>query len=490
MPAIKVLLIASELNPIAKVGGLADVIGALPKALIKQGIDVRIAIPKYGVIDESKYPSKKLVGDIPVPFNGEEKKISIFETPLPNSAVPVYLLDNLEYLGQNGIYFESDASSSGSNREAERYSFFARAVLEIFEPLEWYPNVIHCHDWHVGFVPVILKILSKQNKKLAHIKSLLTIHNLEYQGRYDTGTIFTALGIKEEDFPTLSIQHNGQINSLQQAILTSDHLNTVSPNYAQEMLTPEYGAGLEETLQKRKADLEGLLNGIDVERFNPDTDDAIAANYSVEDPSGKIKCKADLQKITNLAVDPNIPILGIVSRFADQKGIDLINDIVDELAKEDIQFIALGTGDPKLEAMMSAAANKYPDKFYAQIEFNADMAQKIYAGSDFFLMPSKFEPCGLGQMISMRYGTVPIVRATGGLKDTVVAYNDRSGAGDGFVFDNYEAAEFMAAILRGLELYKNRDKWHTLVASIMRKDFSWVASAKKYIGLYKRLIGQ
>ncbi|MDP2685191.1 MAG: glycogen/starch synthase [bacterium] len=488
MDKLKVILIASELNPIAKVGGLADVIGALPKALYKNGIDVRIAIPKYGVINEKKYPFKKLAENIKVPFEGENKLINIYETPLPNSEVPVYLIDNLEYLGQNGIYFETDASSSGSNREAERYSFFARSLMEIFEPLDWYPDVIHCHDWHVGFVPVILKILSKNNDKLKHIKSLLTIHNLEYQGRYDKEMIFQAFGIKEDDHPTLSKTQNNQINSLQQAILTTDHLNTVSPNYAKEILTPEYGAGLEKVLATRLDDLDGILNGIDVEHFNPASDEALVKKYSPADISGKKECKADLQKKCGLKQDPEIPILGIVSRLADQKGIDLIYAIADDLAKENMQFVCLGTGDPKLEDMMKEVSKKYPEKFYANIAFDADFAQQIYAGADIFLMPSKFEPCGLGQMIAMRYGTLPIVRSTGGLKDTVKNIDVVTGQGDGFVFDNYEAGEFLTATKHALNLYQDQEKWYSVVKSVMSKDFSWNNSAHKYITLYKKIL--
>ncbi len=488
MNKIKVLLIASELNPIAKVGGLADVIGALPKALAKNGVDVRIAIPKYGVIDKEKYPAKKIATGIKVPFEGEDKIIDIYETPLPDTTVPVYLIDNLEYLGQNGIYFETDASSSGSNREAERYSFFARSLMEIFEPLGWYPDVIHCHDWHVGFVPVILKILSKKNDKLKHIKSLLTIHNLEYQGRYDQQMIFKAFGIKEDDYPTLSEIHNGQINSLQQAILISDHLNTVSPNYAKEILTKEYGAGLEKVIATRIEDLDGILNGIDVEKFNPANDDAIIKKYNPKDITGKKECKADLQKICGFKQDTETPFLGIVSRLADQKGIDLIYAIADDLAKENVQFVCLGTGDPKLENMMKKISQKYPDKFYANIAFDAAFAQQIYAGSDIFLMPSKFEPCGLGQMIAMRYGTLPVVRATGGLKDTVENIDVITGEGDGFVFENYNASELLTSIKHALNLYQDHEKWYHIVKRVMSKDFSWDNSAQKYINLYKKIL--
>jgi len=488
MKKIKVLFVAAELNPLAKVGGLADVIGALPKALIKLGIDIRLVIPKYGIVDETKYPLKKIAENISVPFNNTDELVNIYETPLPDSQVPVYLIDNLKYLGQNGVYFEKDASPGGSNREAERFTFLARSSFSIFKALNWYPDIIHCHDWHVGMVPVLVKILSKEDKNLENIKTLLTVHNLEYQGWYNAETILSVLGISENAYPTLSEQKDGHIGSLQQAILTSDYINTVSPTYAQEILTPEYGAGLETLLEKRKNDLIGILNGIDVDRFDPKNDPEIKTHYSSEDLTGKEKCKEDLQKACGLEINKEIPILGIVSRLADQKGIDLIYDISNDLAKEDMQFILLGTGSPKLEKMMAKIAKKNPEKMHANITFDAHFAQQIYAGSDVFLMPSKFEPCGLGQMISMRYGTVPIVRATGGLKDTVQDYNSESSLGDGFVFNNYKSKEFLSAVKRALDLYKQKEKWYTMVRQIMQKDFSWTNSAKKYIKLYNKLI--
>lgn len=488
MSKIKVLLVAAELTPLAKVGGLADVIGALPKALIKLGVDVRLVIPKYGIVDEEKYPLKKVAGNVTVPFNGLSEKVTIYETPLPDSEVPVYLIDHPEYLGRNGVYFETDASPGGTDQEAKRFTFLARSSLEIPKALNWQPDIIHCHDWHVGMVPILVKILAKKSDKFKNIKTLLTIHNLEYQGLYKAKTIFKALGINKKDHPTLSQQQKGQINSLHQAILAADNLNTVSPTYAKEILTPEYGANLDPILQQRADDLIGVLNGIDVDRFNPATDKNIIANYTTGDSTGKKQCKEDLQKKCSLSVDAEVPILGIVSRLTDQKGIDLIYEIADDLAKEKMQFILLGTGDPKLEKMMSEFTSKYPDKVYAKIEFNAAFAQQIYAGSDIFLMPSKFEPCGLGQMIAMRYGTIPVVRATGGLKDTVVDYNEQTDSGDGFVFDSYDGQEFLVAIKRSLKLYQEQEKWYKLVKGVMEKDFSWSSSAKKYLDLYNQVI--
>ncbi len=488
MENLKVQLIAAELTPLAKVGGLADVVGALPKALKKIGVDVRIVIPKYGIVDKNEFPMEKIVDEIKVPFDDGAQPIAVWQTLLPGSNVPVYLIEHEEYLGGGGVYFEQDASSGGSDREAKRFTFLARASLELFEPLNWYPDIVHCQDWHAGMVPVILNMLQQQNDKLAHIKTLLTIHNLEYQGWYDADTIFKLLGITADDYPTLQTQRNGQISSLQQAILSADALNTVSPNYAKEILTPAYGAGLESSLAKRREDLTGIVNGIDVERFDPSADEHIAARYSLDQLDGKKTCKQTLQEKCNLPTIDSVPVLGIVSRLADQKGIELIAQIGDSLAKEEMQFILLGTGDPDLEKQMASLAKKYPDKMHAAIEFNAAFAQQIYAGSDMFLMPSRFEPCGLGQMIAMRYGTVPIVRATGGLADTVRDIDLKTGDGDGFVFEQYESTAFLSAIQRGLQLYQEQDTWYTVVKRIMQKDFSWTASAEKYKNLYNQLV--
>lgn len=488
MEKIKVLFIAAELNPIAKVGGLADVIGALPKALAKHGVDVRLVIPKYGIVDEKKFPLKKVVANISVPFKGTTEMITVYETPLPGTTVPVYLIDNYTYLGQNGVYFESDASSSGSNREAERFTFFSRACLEIFEGIGWYPDIVHCHDWHVGLVPVLLKILGQSNPALHRMKIHLSIHNMEYQGSYSAEEIFSILNLSESSHPTLKIRINNNINALQQAILNADSINTVSPAYAQEILTPEYGAGLELVLKQRQHDLTGILNGIDIDHFNPAVDQDIITTYTAEHPDGKMQCKADLQKICGLAIKPDVPILGIVSRLASQKGLELIDTISDALGQRDIQFVLLGTGDRKLEGMMRTFMEKFPKKVFCKIAFDAKFAQQIYAGSDIFLMPSRFEPCGLGQMIAMRYGTVPVVRATGGLKDTVQDIGATTSGGEGFVFEKYEGPALLQAIDRAVAMYRDRKKWYTILVHDMQQDFSWKTSAKQYLGRYQQLL--
>ncbi|MBU2229358.1 glycogen synthase, partial [Patescibacteria group bacterium] len=327
-----------------------------------------------------------------------------------------------------------------------------------------------------------------KEKDYQDFPTLLTIHNLAFQGKYPPEKVFKNLGVTEDDWPTLKERfgRNNDINYLQQAILNSDKINTVSPTYAKEILTEEFGEGMEETLAKRREDLYGILNGIDRDRFNPETDTQIKINFSLKTIEKKGENKLYLQKIVGLPENKDIPVIGMVSRLTDQKGLDLILEIIDELATLEVQMVFLGTGDKALEDKLEESTQKYPRKIAARIEFDAVLAQQIYAGTDLFFMPSRFEPCGLGQMISMRYGTVPIVRATGGLKDSVINYNHQSGAGTGFVFQNYESSELLAVTKKSLKMYEEKEFWKKLVASCLNQDFSWTQSAQKYIELYEK----
>ncbi|MFH1367460.1 MAG: glycogen/starch synthase [Patescibacteria group bacterium] len=489
MTPIKVLFVAGELTPLAKVGGLGDVIGALPKSLVKKGVDARIVIPKYGIVEEKKYGLKKIAADISVPFAGQEEKISIYESLLPGSQVPVYYIDNLKYLGGGGVYFEKDASSGGSSRECQRFTFFARAIPEIFEKLEFWPDIVHCHDWHVGLVPFLLKEMGKKDGRFGKIKTLLTIHNFAYQGKYNYDEATGYLNLKKDgDLEEILTHFDAQtINYLQQAIAYADLINTVSPTYAREILTPSYGEGLNKFLAKRKKDLSGIVNGIDAEIFNPETDPNLACNYSLNDLQGKSDDKIDLQKITGLTINEKIPIFGLVGRLADQKGVDLLAPLLSDLTKKGCQFIILGAGLTKFEEIVRKMASDYPDNVFAKIAFDAALAQKIYAGADFFLMPSRFEPCGLGQMIAMRYGTIPIVRATGGLSDTVEEFTPETGQGTGFRFNNFKADEFLASVEKSLEIFQNKESWRKIKENAMRQDFSWERSGGQYLKLYQKL---
>ncbi|MDZ7798833.1 MAG: glycogen/starch synthase [Patescibacteria group bacterium] len=490
MKKSKILLTAAELTPMAKVGGLADVIGALPKNLIRNHVDTRIIIPKYGIIDEKEYNLKKIASDIKVPFGNKEELINIWQSHLPGSAVLVYFIDNQKYLGRNGVYFEKDASPGGSSPECQRFTFFSRSIFETFKPLNFHPEVIHLHDWHVGIIPFLKNYLGQKNPSIRKIKTLLTIHNLAYQGNYNYREVLDYLNIKKEEAKNMKFMplDKNNIKYLRQAILHADSLNTVSPTYAQEIMNAEYGAGLEKELQKRKEDLHGILNGIDVERFNPALDQEIIKQYSIDRLENKKINKKNLQKISGLKQSEDTPVLGLVGRLAEQKGIDLILQILPKLAKNNCQLVLLGTGNKELEENLKKAAKKYKNWLSATIDFDASLAQKIYAGSDMFLMPSRYEPCGLGQMIAMRYGNIPIVRATGGLADTVHEFNPENEVGTGFCFEKFEASEFYKATKRALEVYKNKEKWLKLMKNGMKKDFSWNKSAKKYIELYHQLI--
>lgn len=490
MRQIKVLFAAGELTPLAKVGGLGDVIGALPKSLAKKGIGVRIVLPKYGIIDENKYPLKLAAEKISIPFDGQEELIDVYLTDLPDRPVPVYLIDNQKYLGGGGVYFEKDASSGGSSRECQRFTFFARSLLEIWEKIDFWPDIVHCHDWHVGIVPFLIRQKARTDPRFQKIKTLLTIHNFAYQGKYNYEEALTYLNLNQEnDLKEKLERFNPEtINYLQQGIIHADLINTVSPTYAQEILTPVFGEGLDKYLQARKNDLSGILNGIDVDLFNPLTDPNLAVNYDREKLDKKKLNKEDLQKITGLAVNVNQPILGMVGRLADQKGIDLLPPILSDLVKMNVQLVILGAGLQKFEEIARQMAKDFPKNVFVKIAFDPRLAQKIYAGADFFLMPSRFEPCGLGQLIAMRYGTIPIVRATGGLKDTVMPYNSATGQGTGFLFDNFKSSEFLAAIEKSLKVYQNKEAWLHLIKNAMQKDFSWDHSSKEYLKLYQKLL--
>ena len=471
---MKVLFIASECNPIAKVGGLGDVIGSLPKALIELGCDVRIAIPKYRIIDEKKYSRKLIASNIPV----KKKFINIYQSFLPESEVPIYLLENEEFFGQNDIYFEKTAFVS-SFLEIKRFLFFSESILEIFSALKWFPDIIHCNDWHTSATPLLLKLKKAEKKP----KTLLTIHNLANQGKWNAKEILNFLDLKGNETKTLEIRDkNGDFNILQQGILNADFLNTVSKKYKDEILTPEYGEGLEGCLMERKKYLFGILNGIDIKRFNPETDPDIENNYSFKNIERKKENKIDLQKNLTLLENPKIPLFGIISRLTDQKGIDLIINIIPELVKLNCQLVILGVGAKKYEDKLLKLFHKYPQNISVQIKFDAVLAQKIYAGADVFLMPSRFEPCGLGQMIAMRYGTIPIVRNIGGLSDTVK--NKKTG----FVFEEYDSKALLKSIKETLKQYKDKNNWQEIIKRAMKEDFSWQKSAKDYLKLYKKLI--
>lgn len=472
---MKILFVASEAAPIAKVGGLADVIGSLPKALKKIGVDISVVIPFYEVVEIEKDRLVLANKNCSIMFEGKKTPFNVWKTNLPESDVPLFLIQNNDYF-QGGIYVEKDASSGGSELETSRFLFLSKAAIELAKLIK--ADILHCHDWHVGLIPFLIK------KDKLPIKTLLTIHNLGYQGIYSNRIVNKLLD-------TYFI---GEVNCLKEGILSADFINTVSENYAQEILMPEFGFGLEKYLKEREKNLVGILNGLDLRQFSPETDLYIERRYSVENLKDKQENKSYLQKTYFGNVDPAIPLLGMVSRLATQKGFYLIEKVFHRLMKENVQFILLGKGNKTLEGFFREKVKEYPDKFFAKIAFDEKLAHLIYAGSDIFLMPSVFEPCGLGQLIAMRYGTIPVVRAVGGLKDTVLPIeipnlqDSNSIKGTGFLFDKYDPEEFLKAIKTALEAYKNKKIWKQIQINGMKQDFSWEKSARKYLDIYKTLI--
>ena len=457
---------ASEMAPLAKVGGLADVVGSLPPALAKLGCDVRVAIPAYGSIDKKKIKAKKILANIAIKSGGQNLKINLWQTEV--GSITVYLLDCPKYFGKKEIY---------SNSDSERFLFFSLAILQVLPLIKFKPDIIHTHDFHTALIPNLLK--ATKNPYFKNTKTLYTIHNLNHQGKSKIEVLSTG-NLNKNSLKSLSRDaQDGDINFMVQGIISSDLVNTVSPTYAKEIATSIYGAGIEKVIRENQNKISGILNGIDIEFFNPAQDKYIKQNYTYKTLDKKQENKLALQKQLGLEQNKNIPLTGLISRLAWQKGLELFTE---EAAELPCQFVFLGTGEKKYEDQLKGLAKKYPKKISAQITFNIKLAQQIYAASDIFLMPSRFEPCGLGQMIAMRYSAVPIVRATGGLSDTV---NKKVG----FSFSEFSAQAFTKTLKDALDLYyKKPSQWKKMQKRGMKKDFSWNKSAKEYLKLYKKLL--
>ncbi|MBC8066289.1 MAG: glycogen synthase [Chlorobia bacterium] len=472
---MNIVFISAEVAPFAKVGGLADVAGSLPQSLAALGHDVTVMMPAYQmVLDDPRWDVRDVAASIPVTMNPDW---------IVDAWVKEMEADGVRTLLIGGADFFTRATSSESIYlpGIDQYLFFSHAVLEVTKSLKLEPDVVHCNDWHTGFIPVLMR--EKQTAYWSQTAALYTIHNLAYQGEFDT-SVLDKMNLPHRLFNADQLETWGRVNFLKSGCVYSDQVNTVSPTYAKEIQTPEFGCtlqGLMLHLAKRSR-LSGILNGIDQEFFNPSDDPALAAGFSHEDPSGKITCKARLQAELGLPVKPMIPVLSVVSRLSNQKGLDLILEIVPKLAELPAQLIVQGLGDPAIAVRLRELSAAYPDCLRFVEEFNADLAQRVYAGSDMFLMPSAFEPCGLGQMIAMRYGTVPIVRKTGGLADTVFEGEN------GFTFEASSADELWSAIGRAHQLYEDPMSWAMLVDTAMKADHSWTQSAADYAALYGRAL--
>lgn len=471
---LKVLFASSEVAPLAKTGGLADVSGTLPKALVEENVDARIIMPRYGNITAWQ----NTLMDFPVRVEDYPDTAIIRETRIWGK-VPVYLVDCYRYFQRNSLYGQPD--------DARRFAFFAKAVIEFLKRFEWKPDIIHCNDWQTGIIPAYIRVVEKESKEFSGLKIVFTIHNLQYQGNFPREAI-KYTGLPESVFRMEEMEFYGQFSFIKGGIVYADAVTTVSPNYSKEIQTREYGYGMEGLLAYISSKLSGILNGIDTEFFNPETDRYLYHNYGIGNAiEGKQRNKVELQKELGLKVDAQIPLLAYIGRLSEQKGIDLIADVLPKLLDMDVQVVILGTGDKYYEELI-ATFKELGDKIACVLKFDEELAHKIYAGSDIILIPSKFEPCGLIQMIAMRYGTVPVARKTGGLADTVFDYDVDREHGNGFLFKEYLGDEFMKAILRALERFNRKEVWNDLVKKDMALDFSWQRAAKEYLKLYSSLL--
>ena len=471
---------ASECVPFSKTGGLADVVGALPRALAALGHQVSVYLPRYR---QTKLTDPQtVVRSITVPFDDKYRFCSVV-TAGPTTGVKFYFVDYPPYFDRDALY----GTTAGDYPDnAERFALFSRAVLEASKVLG-VPHVFHCHDWQSALVPVMLRTLYAEDPAFRDVAAVFTIHNMGYQGLFPSDTL--PLLMLPWDLLTISkMEFFGQVNFLKGALVFSDYVTTVSKKYSQEIQTTEYGFGLEGVLRNRAATVTGILNGIDYDEWNPQTDKFIAAKYSPLDLTGKLKCKQDLLQAFGIPnVDAKLPVIGIVSRFAAQKGFDLIAQVMDRLAREEMIMVVLGSGDKLYEEMFQRLNKQFPSKIAAKVAFDNAIAHKIEAGADMFLMPSRYEPCGLNQMYSLKYGTVPIVRATGGLDDTIEPWDARTGKGTGFKFTEYIGESLLLTIRQALQAYSDQTSWQVLMRNGMNKDFSWNASAREYGKIYDRV---
>lgn len=471
---MKVLYATSEAKPFAASGGLADVAGSLPKALRVRLVGCRVVLPLYESVPQELRETMTFLTSFSVPVAWRRQYCGVFEAKY--NGVIYYLLDNQYYFKRPGLYGHYD--------DAERFAFFARAVIEMIRYIDFKPDIIHANDWQSALIPVYYSLFYAGQEGYEDIKTVFTIHNIQYQGKYGMEILEDVFGIPQS--ARSIVEQDGCVNLMKGAIETADRVTTVSPTYAGEILDPWYSHGLDSILRLREWKLSGILNGIDTDEYNPETDPQIYRHFSAEDPSGKAENKRALQERLDLPQTADLPLVGMVSRLVTHKGLDLVKYVMDELLSDSIQMVILGSGDWVYENFFREVQGRFPDKFRYCAGFVPELAQKIYAASDIFLMPSKSEPCGLSQMVACRYGAVPVVRETGGLKDSITDCGD--GFGNGFTFKTYNANDMLCAIRRALGAYANQNDWPILVERALRSDFSWGRSANEYMRLYRELL--
>ncbi|WP_431802609.1 glycogen synthase GlgA [Halobacillus andaensis] len=472
---MNVLMIGSECTPFIKTGGLADVLGSLPHALKDDGHDVRVVLPKYETMSDDWKIKLETIHTFNVELGWRNKYAGV--QYIEHNGIPVYFIDNEYYFKRSNLY--------GYDDEAERFVFFNKAIMEMVRKMDWKPDVLHCHDWQAGLIPVLLHTHYGNHPKFQDMKTVFTIHNLKYQGIYPDAVLYDLLGFDGNMMTTGGLEFFGNINFMKGALNFADHITTVSKTYAKEIQTPYYGENLDGVLRESSEKLSGIVNGIDNQAFNPMKDKNLPFPFRTS-LLKKAQNKMWLQEQLGLPLSKDIPMIGIVSRLVEQKGFDLVGRVLDELlAQDDVQVVVLGTGEPEYEHMLQWAQSKYPEKLSANIMFSEELSRQIYGASDLFLMPSRFEPCGIGQLIALRYLASPIVRETGGLADTVQSFDEKTGEGNGFTFTNYNAHDMLFTIRRAISLYQDPDAWKQLVKNMAKSQYPWKYSANRYSELYE-----
>lgn len=482
---MKIAFVASEVVPFAKTGGLADVAGSLPKEIKEFGHDIKVFMPKYFSVDEKKFGLEYIswIGSIPIRVSGRSLEVHFHKGYLPNSRVEIYFIDYPRFFHRHTIY-------TNDIDEDERFILFSKAVIELIQKLKWKPDIVHLNDWQTGLVPLLIKDNYSWDKIFNRTATVFTIHNIGYQGSFPKETLYKA-EINPRFFESPGqVEHEGKLNFLKAGISFTDIITTVSETYARELLLPEYSFGMHHVLNYRSEDFYGILNGIDYNIWNPETDKHIPYNYSIKDISGKLENKKELLKHFGLAFDEHIPVIAVISRLAVQKGFDILLSSMEYLMSLNFQLVLLGSGEYEYESAFNALANKYSHKFGIYVGYNNDLSHLMEAGADMFLMPSHYEPCGLNQIYSLKYGTVPIVRKTGGLADTVKDWDEMSALGkdigNGYSFTDYNGYALTNAVERAIRDFHNKPIWEKIQKNGMSEDFSWRRSAEKYINLYKK----
>ncbi|MBN1212636.1 MAG: glycogen synthase GlgA [candidate division Zixibacteria bacterium] len=481
-------MVASEAAPYARTGGLGDVLGALPRALSHRGHQVKVFIPRYGSVDFDHFPVRTLDNSFEVDVDGKKYPVSFEACYDRRSNSETVFVNNKDFFDRSELYRDSGTGKDYTDND-ERFIFFNRAVLEMLKAMNWQPDIIHVHDWQAGLIPVYLKTLYKDDSFFSVSRTILTIHNLGYQGVFE-GKRYRKLGLPEELFYPVSgpFEFYEKVNFLKAAIIYADFVTTVSEKYAEEIQsTQELGAGLMDVLKERRASLRGIVNGVDYRLWSPSKDKKIPFRYNKNNLTGKRENRVILLNQAGLPHRDKVPLVGIISRLADQKGFDLIAESADKLFAMNLQMVVLGTGELKYHDLFIELEKRYPDKLKVYLTFDDDLAHLIEAGADMFLMPSRYEPCGLNQLYSLKYGTVPIVRAVGGLADTVVNYNPDTGQGTGFVFEKYSPETLVETVQRAISIFTRKKAWTKLMKAGMARDFSWAKAAEKYAALYEEL---